>query len=140
MSTDGSHPGSATQIVIQERTSAFGRYGKWLALALVMAIIAIISLYGRYQSYFSPADAPQEKYHSLARYAPKKIAIIDVSGAIWDGEDGFVKKQIDRVREDQDVVAVVLRINSPGGTVTGSDYLYHHLRETGRRSASCRWW
>jgi protease-4 len=129
MSTDASHSGPATQIVIQERTSAFGRFGKWLALVLVMAVIAIISLYGRYQSYFSPSNAPQEKYHSLARYAPKKIAIIKVSGTIWDVEDGFVKKQIDRVREDNDVVAVVLRIDSPGGTITGSDYLYHHLRE-----------
>lgn len=117
------------QIVIQERTSAFGRYGKWLAIALLMAIIAIISLYGRYQSYFSPAGAPQEKYHSLARFAAKKIAIINVNGPIWDTDDGFVKKQIDRVREDQDVVAVVLRIDSPGGTITGSDYLYHHLQE-----------
>jgi protease-4 len=129
MSSDGSHPGPTTQIVIQERSSAFGRYGKWLALGLVLAIIALVSLYGRYQSYFSPAGAPQEKYHSLARYAPKKIAIINVSGTIWDVEDGFVKKQIDRVAEDQDVVAVVLRIDSPGGTITGSDYLYHHLRE-----------
>jgi protease IV len=129
MSSDGSHGGPATQIVIQERSTAFGRFGKWLALLLVMAIIAIISLYGRYQSYFSPAGAPQEKYHSLARYAPKKIAIINLGGPIWDVEDGFVKKQIDRVREDRDVVAVVLRINSPGGTITGSDYLYHHLRE-----------
>ena len=40
---------------------------------------------------------------------------------IWDVEDGFVKKQIDRVAGDNDVVAVVLRINSPGGTITGSD-------------------
>ena len=38
-------------------------------------------------------------------------------------------KQIDRVREDPDVVGVVLRIDSPGGTITGSDYIYHHLRE-----------
>lgn len=129
MSSDGTHPAPATQIVIQERTSAFGRYGKWLALALVMAIVAIISLYGRYQSYFNPTNGPQEKYHSLARFAPKKIAIINVDGPIWDVEDGFTKKQIDRVKADENVVAVVLRINSPGGTITGSDYLYHHLRE-----------
>jgi protease-4 len=44
-----------------------------------------------------------------------------------EGEDSFAKKQIDRVREDSSVVGVVVRINSPGGTVTGSDYLYHHL-------------
>ena len=41
--------------------------------------------------------------------------------------DGFVKKQIDRVKKDKSVRAVVLRINSPGGTVTGSDYIHHHL-------------
>ena len=38
-------------------------------------------------------------------------------------------KQIDRVRDDESVVGVVLRVASPGGTVTGSDYIYHHLRE-----------
>ena len=37
------------------------------------------------------------------------------------------KRQIDRVREDENVKAIVLRVDSPGGTVTGSDYLYHHL-------------
>ena len=57
-----------------------------------------------------------------------KIAVITLKGVIMEGES-FVKKQIDRVREDTDVVAVVLRIDSPGGTITGSDYLYHHLRE-----------
>ena len=107
----------------------FGRFGKWLLAAFVIAVMVIIGLYSSYQSYFSPADEPQEKYHSLAKTALKKIAIIDISGAILEGEDSFAKKQIDRVREDDSVVAVVARINSPGGTVTGSDYIYHHLRE-----------
>ncbi len=43
--------------------------------------------------------------------------------------NGFVKQQIDRVRQDSDVKAVVLRVDSPGGTVTGSDYIYHHLQK-----------
>ena len=34
-----------------------------------------------------------------------------------------------RSRDDPDVKAVVVRVDSPGGTVTGSDYLYHHLRK-----------
>ena len=59
----------------------------------------------------------------------KKIAIIDVAGAIMEGE-GFVKRQIDaRAGRHRASSAVVLRVNSPGGTVTGSDYIYHHLRE-----------
>jgi protease-4 len=68
----------------------------------------------------------EERYHSLSKFAADKIAIIDVEGTIMEG-DGFVKKQIDRVKEDKSVKAVVLRVNSPGGTVTGSDFMYHHL-------------
>jgi protease-4 len=117
------------QIIIQQRNSAFGRFGKWLVAALIVAVIFIIGLYSSYHSYFSPADAPQEKYHSLAQFATKKIAIIEVSGAIMEGEDSFAMKQIDRIRDDNSVVGVVLRVNSPGGTVTGSDYIYHHLRD-----------
>ncbi len=119
----------AQQIILQQPPSAFGRFGKWLLAALVLAVLFIIGLYSSYHNYFSPTGAPQEKYHSLSKTALKKIAVIDLSGAIMEGEDSFAKKQIDRVREDTSVVGVVVRINSPGGTVTGSDYLYHHLRE-----------
>src|SRR3954464_9653322 len=107
------------QIVIQQRSSMFGRFGKWLVGALVIAVVFIISLYNSYHSYFTPSDMPQEKYHSLSRLAMKKIAIIDISGTIMEGEDSFAMKQIKRLRDDADVVGVVLRISSPGGTVTG---------------------
>lgn len=117
------------QLILQPPPSAFGRYGKWLLAALALAVMLIIGLYSSYQSYFTPANAPQEKYHSLSKTALQKIAIIDVSGAIMEGEGSFTKRQIDRVRDDSSVVGVVLRINSPGGTVTGSNYLYHHLCE-----------
>jgi len=73
----------------------------------------------------------EEKYHSLDHHGADKVAIITVEGTILEG-DGFVKKQIDRVREDSHVKAVVLRVDSPGGTVTGSDFIYHHLNELKR--------
>src|SRR5215213_11445211 len=120
-------PAPATQIIMQQPT-AFGRYGKLLVLLLVIAVVTIIGQNASYRSYFSPPDAPQEKYYSLSETAADKIAIIKVEGAILDA-DGFIKKQIDRVREDDSVKAVVLRIDSPGGTVTASDFLYHHLRD-----------
>src|SRR3954454_19861979 len=115
------------QINVQQHSTLFGRFGKWLVAALVIAVLFIISLYNSYHSYFSPSDMPQEKYHSLARLATKKIAIVDISGTIMEGEDSFAAKQIQRVRDDPDVVGVVLRISSPGGTVTRSDYIYHRL-------------
>jgi signal peptide peptidase SppA len=52
--------------------------------------------------------------------------VLRVAGIIAEG-DGYAKRQIDRIREDENVKAVVVRVDSPGGTVTGSDYLYHHL-------------
>lgn len=127
--TSSGAPSAPPQIIIQQNSTVFGRFGKWLLAALVIAVMFIISLYSRYNSYFSPADMPHEKYHSLAQFATKKIAIVEVSGAIMEGEDSFAEKQIDSVRKDPDVVGVVVRVNSPGGTVTGSDFIYHHLRE-----------
>lgn len=120
--------GVPPQVIVQQPPTAFGRYGKLLLILLGLAVMAIIGLASSYQSYFSPPGGPQEKYHSLSKEATKKVAIVSVTGTIMEG-DGFVKQQLDRVREDEDILAVVLRIDSPGGTVTGSDYLYHHVKQ-----------
>lgn len=122
-STAGSPP---PQIIIQQ--SMFGWLGKLLLVVIGILVLVIIGLVGSYHSYFNEPDKPQEKYHSLSRHAAKKIAIVTLEGTIMEG-DGFVKREIDAVKEDANVVAVVLRINSPGGTVTGSDFLYHYLRQ-----------
>lgn len=70
----------------------------------------------------------QEQHFSHQSGAANKVAIISVEGVILTGE-GFFKRQIDRVRDDKSVKAVVLRVNSPGGTISGSDYMYHHLKK-----------
>ena len=75
----------------------------------------------------------REEYFSHNRRGTQKVAIISVEGAILDGQ-GFVKRQIDHAGKDDDVKAVVLRVDSPGGTITGSDYIYHHLRELAKES------
>ena len=70
----------------------------------------------------------QEKFVSHnSRATDNKVAIITVEGVISETEDGFIKRQIDCVAKDENVKAVVLRVDSPGGTVSASDYLYHHL-------------
>jgi protease-4 len=124
--TGGTAP--APQVVVHQASTAFGRYGRYLWLALGLAAMTIVGQAASYRSYFSPPDAPQEKYHSRSESARDKIAVLTIAGSILEG-DGFVKRQIDRVRDDDHVVAVVARIDSPGGTVTGSDYLLHHLRK-----------
>jgi len=81
-----------------------------------------------------------------------KIAIIDVDGLLANRRKGgwlrsgenpvslFVEK-LDKAAADKSVKVVVLRLNSPGGTVAASDIMYHHLmefrRETGKPVIAC---
>ncbi len=55
------------------------------------------------------------------------IARFDVSGIIVDNPNR--DKLLADLAKDEKVKAVVLRINSPGGTVVGGENLYHSLRE-----------
>jgi protease-4 len=70
-----------------------------------------------------------EKFVSHDPYGKDKVAILPIEGVILESEDGFVKRAIDTAMQDKNVKAIVLRVDSPGGSVTGSDYIYHHLRK-----------
>ncbi|MFO0773294.1 MAG: signal peptide peptidase SppA [Nitrospiraceae bacterium] len=68
-----------------------------------------------------------------------KVLLLDLSGVISSQEkDGLFskpslladfKEELTMAAKDSRVKAVVLRINSPGGTVTASDILYHELQQ-----------
>lgn len=54
--------------------------------------------------------------------------VADFFGTVSEGMVGRVREELDRARSDDQVKALVVRINSPGGTVTGSDLLYDEIR------------
>ena len=54
--------------------------------------------------------------------------VADFFGTVSEGMVGRVREELDTAREDDQIKAIVLRINSPGGTVTGSDLLYDEIR------------
>jgi protease-4 len=115
------------QFVIQQTNGSVRRFLSWIGWAgFAICGLLLISQYLLLKDYFDTGGGIYESYHSGAKYGSEKVAIISLTGVIVEG-DGFVKRQIDRVRKDKSVKVVVLRINSPGGTVTGSDYIYHHL-------------
>jgi protease-4 len=70
-----------------------------------------------------------EQHYSGKKTASDKIAIITLDGVILEGLMSYVHKQIEQAAEDKHVKAVVLRVNSPGGSVTGSDDLHRRLTE-----------
>lgn len=116
-------------IVIHQSGSIFWRIAAGLGwLGLFVAGIIVLSQWVGFAEYFDTTHGIEEKYHSGAKFATDKIAIISIEGVIMEG-DGFVKQQIDRIREDEHVKAIVVRVDSPGGTVTGSDFIYHHLKK-----------
>lgn len=99
-------------------------------LGLLVALVAGVLLLNTAitHSAYDTETQVQEKYFSHQKAAPDKVAIISVDGLITGG-DGFIRRQIARAKQDDRVKAVVLRVDSPGGTINGSDYYYHHLRD-----------
>ena len=118
-------------IVIQQPRS---RWSSWWArlgwMGFLFCAIWLISLTAQTEQYFDTTGGITEKFHSGSTKATTtdKIAIITISGAIMDGE-GFARKQMEKIRKDEHVKGVVLRVDSPGGSVSASDYIYHHLKQ-----------
>src|SRR5262245_34515610 len=125
--TDGSSPERPLKVILQEG-GLLGRWGRRVPWILFfIAVLFALGYYAAYERYMQRNPRLEERYFSHSRTATDKVAIITIEGAIMHN-DGFAKWQIDQVRDDSDVKAVVVRVDSPGGTVTGSDYLYHHLK------------
>src|SRR3972149_5072856 len=72
----------------------------------------------------------------------EKVLIVDISGIISEeekrgsaglsGEPDMVariKEELKTAAKDKHIKAVILRINSPGGTVTASDIIYHEIEQ-----------
>jgi protease-4 len=109
---------------------------KLLVALLILVVIGSLALNFLFLGFwslssFEPSATVQEQFFSHNRYGNKKVAVLSIEGLIYQ-TDGFVKRQIDHALKDAkagNLQAIVLRVDSPGGTVAASDYLYHHLRK-----------
>jgi protease-4 len=79
-----------------------------------------------YRDYFDSSFSLREQFYSHNASAEDKVAVIRATGVLAESE-GYIKSQLAKVKSDESVKAIVLRVTSPGGTVSASDYLYHHL-------------
>lgn len=115
-----------TRVILEQANP----WSRWFARAgWIVAGIAVLSAVGSagaFWQYFQRDNRVVEKWHSLSKLAADKVAVVSVTGAILGG-DGFVRAQLDQVEEDEAVKAIVLRVDSPGGTVSGSDEIHHRL-------------
>ncbi|MCP4108014.1 MAG: signal peptide peptidase SppA [Desulfobacteraceae bacterium] len=86
---------------------------------------------------FSNSPEPLRQF-TLQGTEKGKVLVITVNGMISDSpKKGLIRSEPDAVQtivsqlrlaeEDDEIKAVVLKIDSPGGTVTASDILYHEI-------------
>jgi protease IV len=123
------NPSYPQQPVVVYTQTAWSRFWSWLGwFGFVIVGLIVIGQWLVLADYFDTSGGVEEKYVSGDKMAQDKVAIITISGVITEAE-GFVKHQIDKVKDDKHVKAVVVRVDSPGGTVSGSDYLFHHLKK-----------
>ncbi|MEM7316132.1 MAG: S49 family peptidase, partial [Planctomycetota bacterium] len=112
-----------TTVIINNR----GGWFAWLGwLLCLISIVVMLLAWLSYRDYFDTSLSLRERYYSHDAAGKNKVAIIRATGVLAESE-GFIKSQLAQVKSDDSVKAVVLRVTSPGGTVSASDYIYHHL-------------
>ena len=88
---------------------------------------------------YQPALPLQEKV--IEGEGPGKVLLMDISGVLtYEEKKGSsfkeevnlvarVKEELGKASQDNQVRALVLRINTPGGTVSASDLLHHEIMQ-----------
>ena len=99
-------------------------------LALVLCGCSVLSI------DFQPRIRPLEE-ETLEGRGSAKILLVDLSGVLQDESVSFslgappprvpllarVREELEKAAKDDRVRAVIVKINSPGGTITASDIL-----------------
>lgn len=110
---------------------------KLLTVALTIMLISIFGCQSAKIRLF-PSQADPLKEFALEGEGNEKILVIPVRGIISDvPREGFIRtkpslvqevvSQLRLAEEDDRVKAVILKIDSPGGSVTASDILYNEI-------------
>jgi protease-4 len=109
-------------------------------LASISSVTAVTSLLVGCVSFELPGGAPPPLTETVVYgESGPKILMVQIDGLLTeDSESSWfglrrespvarIREELDRAREDSEIRALLLRIDSPGGTVTASDLLYEEI-------------
>ena len=105
------------------------RRSAWFWVAIIVAILAVVVL----GVCFTVSRAMRNLDLSDSggpSFGGNSIAVIDISGVILDADK--VDKQLEKFGNDDNVKAILLHIDSPGGGAAASQEIYHevlHIRQ-----------
>lgn len=99
------------------------------ALNVLGGVVVLLLCLGFFSLHKMEALGLTEQHYSGKSGASDKVAVISLDGVILEGLLGYARKQIEQAANDHHVKAIVVRINSPGGSITASDDLHRKLLE-----------
>lgn len=99
-------------------------FGCFLLVSLLLNVVLALALWPS-----SAADDEQvtESHLYGPRRAADKVAVVRADGPLVEGLDQHILRQIRTAARDSRVKAVVLRIDSPGGTISSSEDIHREL-------------
>ncbi|MCC6546531.1 signal peptide peptidase SppA [Candidatus Sumerlaeota bacterium] len=115
---------------------------RWLQFGLTLALCVILQgcLFVQNPLGLPPADFQEVVVRGGS--SAQKILMLDIDGVITSGAGegsplfgteqstvNQVSEKLAKARRDEDIKAVILRVDSPGGGVTASDIIYERLRK-----------
>jgi protease-4 len=118
-----------------------------MVLSLVLVVLLAISVVSNLsQAFFGFGTGTRhahldgrwlEEFVMENNHVPEKIAVVHVQGLItgeainWEGHSmvDFIEDQLNVAAKDDDVRAVILKVDSPGGEVLASDDIYRAIAE-----------
>lgn len=131
------------------------RTGLWRTFGLIVFIgvigfnlLLFLGMFGA-AGMIGGGQADPHGVHEFSRAkgdSGNKIAVIPIEGVILEGGSGglfggggvdpvsLVEDGLRRAKDDEKVVAVILEVNSPGGGVTASDYIYDAIKRFKKES------
>ena len=100
--------------IILDRMNLKKKITKWQLIAFVIAVVAILI-----------AVKPSDK--GLGDISEDYIARVEINGVITD--DNYRRKILNELIEDEKMKALILAVDSPGGTTSGGEDLYFQIRK-----------
>lgn len=121
----------------------------WIILAVSLCVLALLAFVGLFILGMLGAEGGGTISHAQGGGAAlqevlvknngsdNKLAVVSVEGVITGSAiDGsgtspvdYIKQQLKRAADDEDVKAVMLKVDSPGGEVLASDEIYDAIRK-----------
>lgn len=120
--------------VIIERPTPPGCLRRLTGPLLAVSLLGNLALVGGRSAGIVP-EPLEERYLAGPIAESDKVAVVEVEGVIAGSAVEDCVRQVRQARADDAVRAVVLRVDTPGGTVTGSDRIWREvvlLKRTGK--------